>query len=111
MLPRIPPQRETGLSGCNLTSPQTVQFSTSNQAQYTTSADPGGEYVFTCRTCGSRDLASLWGGGYLDEPTRCNACGAKTYEDPDVTIHFPEFCPDYAAIAPYVAEPTAEVAA
>lgn len=110
MLTRIPPQRETGLPGGNLTSPQTVQFSTSNQAQYNP-AEPGGEYVFTCRSCGSPDLASLWGGGYLDELTVCNACGSKTYEDPDVTIHFPEFCPDYAAIAPYVAEPAAEVAA
>ncbi len=111
MLPRIPPQRETGLPGGNLTSPQTVQFSTSNQAQYS-AAEPGGEYVFTCRTCGSRDLASLWGSGFLDEPTRCNACGAKTYEDPDVTLYFPEYEPDFAAFAPYVEAPAAaEVAA
>lgn len=111
MLTRIPPQRETGLPGGNLTSPQTVQFSTSNQAQYNP-AEPGGEYVFTCRSCGSPDLASLWGGGFLDELTVCNACGSKTHEDPDCTLHFPEFAPDYAAIAPY-SEPAAapEVAA
>lgn len=112
MLPRIPPQRETGLAGGNLTSPVVQSISSSsNQTQYTP-AEPGGEYVFTCRTCGSRDLASLWGSGFLDEPTKCNACGAKTYEDPDCTLHFPEFCPDYAAIAPYVEVPAAaEVAA
>ena len=99
---RIPPQRETGLPGGNLTSPQTVQFSTSNQTQYT--PEPGGEYVFTCRSCGSPDLASLWGSGFLDELTRCNACGARTAEDPDCTIYFPEF-------APYDEPAAAEVAA
>lgn len=104
------PQRETGLPGCNLTSPQMVlTSSSSNHDQY--NAEPGGEYVFTCRTCGSTDLASLWGSGFLDEPTRCNTCGAKTYEDPDVTLHFPEFAPDYAAIAPYSEPAAAEVAA
>jgi len=111
MLTRIPPQRETGLPGCNLTSPQMVlTSSSSNQTQYTP-PEPGGEYVFTCRSCGSRDLASLWGAGFLDELTVCNACGSKTHEDPDVTIHFPEYCPDYAAIAPYSEPAAAEVAA
>ena len=109
MTPCFPPQRETGLPGCNLTSPQMVlTSSSSNHDQYSAA---GGEYVFTCRTCGSTDLASLWGSGFLDEPTRCNTCGAKTYEDPDVTIHFPEFCPDFAAIAPYSEPAAAEVAA
>lgn len=111
MLPRIPPQREMAPASVTLPRPSVPTSSSSNQAQYTP-AEPGGEYVFTCRTCGSRDLASLWGSGFLDEPTKCNTCGAKTYEDPDVTLHFPEFAPDYAAIAPYVEAPAvAEVAA
>lgn len=108
MLTRIPPQRETGLSGGNLTSPKTVQISDPNQPQYN-----AGEVIFTCPSCGSADLTSLWGGNYLDTLTVCRECGAKTAQDPDVTIHFPEFCPDYAAIAPY-SEPVAvpaEVAA
>ena len=110
MLPRIPPQRETGLAGGNLTSPVVQSISSSsNQAQY--NAEPGGEYVFTCRSCGSPDLASLWGGGYIDELTECNACGARTAEDPDCTLHFPEFAPDFAAIAPYSEPAAAEVAA
>lgn len=110
MLPRIPPQRETGLAGGNLTSPVVQSISSSsNQAQY--NAEPGGEYVFTCRSCGSPDLASLWGGGYIDELTECNACGARTAEDPDCTLHFPEFAPDFAAIAPYAGPAAAEVAA
>ena len=104
-------KNETGLPGCNLTSPVVQSISSSsNQTQYTP-AEPGGEYVFTCRSCGSTDLASLWGSAFLDEPTKCNACGAKTYEDPDCTLHFPEFCPDYAAIAPYSEPAAAEVAA
>lgn len=105
-------KNETGLAGGNLTSPVVQSISSSsNQAQYS-AAEHGGEYVFTCRTCGSRDLASLWGSGFLDEPTKCNACGAKTYEDPDVTLYFPEYEPDFAAFAPYVEAPAAaEVAA
>ena len=110
MLPRIPPQRETAPAGGNLTSPVVQSISSSsNQAQYT--PEPGGEYVFTCRSCGSPDLASLWGSGFLDELTRCNACGARTAEDPDCTLHFPEFAPDFAAIAPYSEPAAAEVAA
>ena len=106
---RIPPQRETAPASANLPRPSVqTTSSSSNQAQYT--PEPGGEYVFTCRSCGSPDLASLWGGEYLDELTVCNACGARTTEDPDCTLHLPEFAPDYAAIAPY-AEPAVEVAA
>ena len=106
---RIPPQRETAPASVTLPRPSVLTSSSSNHDQY--NAEPGGEYVFTCRTCGSTDLASLWGSGFLDEPTRCNTCGAKTYEDPDVTLHFPEFAPDYAAIAPYSEPAAAEVAA
>ena len=109
MTPRIPPQREMAPASVTLPRPSVqTTSSSSNHDQYSAA---GGEYVFTCRTCGSTDLASLWGSGFLDEPTRCNACGAKTYEDPDVTIHFPEFCPDFAAIAPYSEPAAAEVAA
>jgi|GEM_PF-5470490 len=111
MLARIPPQRETAPASANLPRPQTVQFSTSNHDQYN-AGPPGGEYVFTCPSCGSPDLASLWGSGFLDDVTKCNSCGAKTHQDPDCTFHRPEFCPDYAAIAPYAGEPAAaEVAA
>lgn len=107
----LAPQRETAPASVTLPRPSVQTSSSSNHDQYTP-AEPGGEYVFTCRSCGSPDLASLWGAGFLDEPTRCNACGAKTYEDPDCTLHFPEFCPDFAAIAPYTGEPAAaEVAA
>lgn len=106
---RIPPQRETAPASANLPRPVVQSSSGSNQAQYT--PEPGGEYVFTCRSCGSPDLASLWGGGFLDELTECNACGARTAEDPDCTLHFPEFAPDFAAIAPYSEPAAAEVAA
>ncbi|MBK8200276.1 MAG: hypothetical protein IPK75_18165 [Acidobacteria bacterium] len=110
MLPRIPPQRETAPASVTLPRPSVqTTSSSSNQAQY--NAEPSGEYVFTCRSCGSPDLASLWGGGYLDELTVCNACGARTAEDPDCTLHFPEFAPDFAAIAPYSEPAAAEVAA
>lgn len=89
-------KNETAPASANLPRPQMVQFSSSNQVQY----NPG-EVVFTCPSCGSDDLTSLWGGSYIDELTVCRTCGAKHAEDPDVTIHFPELCPDFAAIAPY----------
>lgn len=106
MLTRIPPQRETAPASVTLPRPSVLTSSSSNHDQY--NAALGGEYVFTCRSCGSPDLASLWGAGFLDEVTRCNACGAKTHEDPDCTLHFPEYMPDYAAIAPYAGEPAVE---
>lgn len=101
-------KNETGLPVATLTSPQTVQFSTSNQDQYN-----AGEVVFVCPACESPDLTSLWSPDHLDELTVCRTCGNRADRDPIVTRHFPEFCPDWAAIAPYT-EPafeTIEVAA
>lgn len=101
-------KNETAPASVTLPRPLVLTSSSSNHAQYN-----AGEVVFTCPSCGSADLTSLWGGNYLDTLTACRTCGAKHAEDPDVTIHFPEFCPDYAAYAPYTepAAAPAEVAA